>query len=103
MTAATQTVYIRDPDRILINTNIGNVQAWPASPDDVAVGASFYASVQHAPGAVSYVSQTLNLTAADARSFARALLDAAHHADTVRKDSNTDDKAKNFGSAEAMS
>jgi uncharacterized protein YfaA (DUF2138 family) len=79
-------VYTRDPDRILLNTNIGNVQAWRAMPADVAVCVSLYASVQHAPGAASYVSQTLNLTARDARNLARALTKAADYADKVRTD-----------------
>ena len=76
----------RDPDRILLNTNIGNVQAWRASPANVSVGVSLYAGVQHAPGAASYVSQTLNLTARDARNLARALTEAADHADKVWTD-----------------
>ena len=83
MTAAT---YTRDPDRILLNTNIGNVQAWRAESAHVAVGVSLYASVQHAPGGASYVSQTLNLTAEDARNLAHALIEAADHADKVRTD-----------------
>jgi hypothetical protein len=96
-------VYIRDPNRAFLNTNIGNVQAWRAEPTHPAVCVNFYAGVQHAPGGASYVSQTLNLTSADARDLARVLTEAADHADKVRTDSNTDDKAKTFGSAEAMS
>ena len=78
--------YTRDPDRILLNTNIGHVQAWRASPADVSVSVSLYASVQHAPSAASYVSQAINLTARDARNLARALTEAADHADKVRTD-----------------
>jgi hypothetical protein len=97
------TVYTRDPNRAFLNTNIGNVQAWRAEPTHAAVCVNFYAGVQHAPGGASYVSQTLNLTAEDARDLARVLNEAADHADKVRTDSDIDDKAKTFGSAEAMS
>lgn len=95
-------VYICDPNRILINTSIGNVQAWRASPAAVSVAASFYAGVQNAPGTASYVCQTLNLTPADARSLALALIEAADHADKMQI-TEAGIIAKTLGSAEAMS
>ena len=78
------TVYTRDPNRILIDTNIGNVQAWSAPASDVAIAVSFYAGIKHGPSKASYIAQTLNLTVEDARDIARALIEAADHANSVQ-------------------
>ena len=93
-------VHTPDPSRIFRDTPLGNIQAWPAPADDVSVCVSFYANVSHAPTERAYISQNLNMTAADARNLARVLTEAADHADKVRTDTSN---AKTLGSAEAMS
>ena len=78
------TVYTRDPNRILIDTNIGNVQAWSAPASVVSIAVSFYAGIKHGESQASYIAQTLNLTVEDARNIARALIEAADHANSVQ-------------------
>lgn len=74
-------VYICDPDRILINTNIGSVQAWRAEAGAISVGVCTYT---HINDRASYIQQTLNMTAEDARDLALVLIEAADHADKVK-------------------
>lgn len=69
--------------RILFGCAIGSLQAWPAEKADVSVALSFYATFSHVGETGSYTSSTHNLTAADARDLAAALLRAAEHADAV--------------------
>jgi hypothetical protein len=77
-------IYTPDPDRMIVNCAIGNVQAWKAAENDAAVALSFYASLdRYAHGLKSYVSSTLNLKIADARSVAASLLMAADHAEKL--------------------
>ena len=72
-------------NRIIKDCSIGQVQAYTPYPgDNIAVNLSFYASMRHAKSRTAYVSQTLNMTAADARDLARVLIEAADHADKVR-------------------
>lgn len=73
-----------DPKRLYRNTRIGSVQAWPESEGEPALTVSFYASVMYGTEAKSYISQNINLTVSDARDLARALTEAADHADKVR-------------------
>ena len=73
-----------DPKRLYRNTRIGSVQAWPEPEGEPALAVSFYASVMHGAETKSYISQNINLTVADARDLARALTEAADHADKVR-------------------
>ena len=79
-------VYIHDPGRILLDTPIGHIQAWGAPSTDVSVSVSFYAGMKHAEAEGAYISQNLNLSAADARKLAAVLLTAAAHADKVCTD-----------------
>lgn len=75
--------WARDPSRIIKRTTTGDVQAWSARAGDTAVNFTLYASILHAATKAAYVSQSLNLTAADARDLARVLIEAADHADKV--------------------
>lgn len=76
-------------DRIILDSPLGNVQAWPANSAETAVAVSFYADIKHAETDTAYISQTLNLRSADARKLASALVIAADHADKVRTDNPT--------------
>ena len=70
-------------DRIIKHTTIGDVQAWSAPNGDVAINLSYYATIAHGTSNAAYCSQSLNLTAADARDLAKVLIEAADHADSV--------------------
>lgn len=77
-------IYTTDPDRLLLDCAIGSVQAWKANDGDVAVNLSFYATFIHkADDMRSYTSSTHNLTIADARNIAAALITAADHAEAL--------------------
>ncbi|MGQ3299672.1 hypothetical protein [Reyranella sp.] len=76
----------RDPNRILLRTSIGDIQAWGAPSSDVSVVLSVYANVAHADTQTAYISQNLNMSAAEARRLAATLVEAADHADKVRTD-----------------
>lgn len=80
---APDSIYIRDPDRILRDTRVGQVQAWSAKSDDVAVVIGTYAHIQDSQTKAAYYSNSLYMTAADARDLARVLIEAADHAEKV--------------------
>lgn len=73
-----------DDKRIIKRTTIGDVQAWAASVDQVSVNLTIYANVHHMQTKTAYMSQSLNMSGADARDLARVLIEAADHADAVR-------------------
>ncbi len=77
-------VYQHDPDRILVNTTTGSVQAWGSKAigsGDVVVSASFYCLPQH--GGSGHSTTSHFMTVADARSLADALTRAADHAESL--------------------
>lgn len=76
-------IYMRDPNRILRRTSVGDIQAWGAPSTDVSVVLGIYAGVQHANTQTAYFSQNLNMTSADARRLGESLIEAADHADKV--------------------
>lgn len=78
-------VYIPDPDRMIVDCSIGNVQAWkPLHKGGTAIALSFFASLDRYKDAMeSYTSSSLNLTIADVRSIAETLLRAADHAEAL--------------------
>lgn len=79
-------IYICDPNRILLDTPIGSIQAWGAASNDTSVSMSFYAAMKHAASETAYVGQTLNMSSTDARNLAAVLIKAADHADSVCTD-----------------
>lgn len=73
-------------NRIIRSTRIGDIQAWAAKSVDVAVVVGTYAHIAASQTEAAYYSNSLYLTAADARDLARVLNEAADHADAVCTD-----------------
>jgi hypothetical protein len=82
----------QDPDRMFRTTRIGNVQAWSALAGNASIAMSYFAGIKHAASGASYVSHTLNLTVEDARDIARALVEAADHADSLPRVASAEDR-----------
>lgn len=72
-----------DPNRILIETSIGQVQAWKPNGDDTSICFALYAGVLHTSSKKAYVSSALYMTAAEARDLAVVLMQAADHVEAV--------------------
>lgn len=79
-------IYTRDPNRIVLSSPVGDIQAWGASASATSVVMSLYANVEHASTKTAYVSQSLNMSATDARQLAAVLIKAADHANKVCTD-----------------
>lgn len=73
-------------NRIIRSTRIGDIQAWPAKAAEVAVVVGTYSHIQDSRTEAAYYSNSLYLTAADARDLARVLIEAADHAEKVCTD-----------------
>lgn len=72
----------RDPNRILIGTTTGAVQAWkPGSDMDTAISISFDCVPRD--GGCGHAGFSYFGTIADARSLAEALIKAADHVDAL--------------------
>ncbi len=74
-------VYQTDPNRILVRTTTGGVQAWKADTAATAVVVSFDLNPRDAGAGHAQFSQFM--TTADARSLADALIRAAGHAESL--------------------
>lgn len=72
-----------DPDRILLKTRVGEVQAFPAHPTEVSVTFGLFAHASYTPSTAVYVNHNIYMTAEDARALAAALIKAAEHAEKV--------------------
>jgi len=75
-----------DDNRIIRHTRIGSIQAWATTSSDVSAVVGTYTHVQDSATKAAYYSNSLYMTAADARDLARVLNEAADHAESVCTD-----------------
>lgn len=76
-------IYQRDPNRILVHTSTGHVQAWKPEGDDVAICMALTAGIKHKGDTQSWIGFTQYMTAAEARDLAVVLTQAADHVEAL--------------------